>query len=375
MTTPGDIVHEVASSIAPASVAHADAARSQVARGLAHAMAPDLQHAQPHPLPVFGQPLRSGGGVAATSGDLWQSPMTHGNPRRGREASGETDRGALDHLAATLAGAQHRAQPLAKQRVLVVVAGDHPDASNPEAGEHHSTVIAAHAIASGTAALAQVARMSETALILVNAGAAAADHFPNAAITLATAPHHLGSDGPAMSLEVAYRALEAGIALAVSLSAQSTDLRNPASGLALLAVGAIGTGSDLATDALLRQASQHRATTASAATGATLAAVGGPQISVLAGIMLGAASLRVPVILDSYATGAAALVAAAIAPAVTGYLIAGHRGSHPMLPILAHLGLAPVFDVGLGAGDGTGAAMVLPVADHVAALARASHLP
>jgi nicotinate-nucleotide--dimethylbenzimidazole phosphoribosyltransferase len=75
------------------------------------------------------------------------------------------------------------------------------------------------------------------------------------------------------------------------------------------------------------------------------------------------------VILDSYATGAAALVAAAFAPAVTGYLIAAHRGTFTHPAILDHLGLRPVFEVGLGHGEGTGAAMVLPLLDQVAALA------
>jgi nicotinate-nucleotide--dimethylbenzimidazole phosphoribosyltransferase len=90
---------------------------------------------------------------------------------------------------------------------------------------------------------------------------------------------------------------------------------------------------------------------------------------VLAGLMLGAASMNVPIVLDGYATGAAALVAAALAPAVTGYLIAAHAGTFTQPRILAHLGLAPVFEIGLGHGEGTGAAMVLPLIDQVASLA------
>jgi nicotinate-nucleotide--dimethylbenzimidazole phosphoribosyltransferase len=91
---------------------------------------------------------------------------------------------------------------------------------------------------------------------------------------------------------------------------------------------------------------------------------------VLAGLMLAAASIHVPVILDGYATGAAALIAQAFAPRVTGYLIAAHAGAFTHARILAHLGLHPVFEVGLGHGEGTGAAMVLPLIDQVTALAR-----
>jgi len=69
---------------------------------------------------------------------------------------------------------------------------------------------------------------------------------------------------------------------------------------------------------------------------------------------------------------AAALIAARLAPAVTGYLIAAHRGSFAMSAILHHLGLSPIFEVGLGHGEGSGAAMVLPLVDQVGELANPS---
>jgi nicotinate-nucleotide--dimethylbenzimidazole phosphoribosyltransferase len=90
---------------------------------------------------------------------------------------------------------------------------------------------------------------------------------------------------------------------------------------------------------------------------------------VLAGLLLAAASTHVPIILDGHATGAAALVAAAMAPRVTGYLVAAHSGAFTHPRILAHLGLHPLFDVGLGHGEGTGAAMALPLIDQMTALA------
>jgi nicotinate-nucleotide--dimethylbenzimidazole phosphoribosyltransferase len=187
-----------------------------------------------------------------------------------------------------------------------------------------------------------------------------------------------------MTIVDAQLALEAGIALSVTLS-EPPDL-------AVLALGAIGVGAEVASaalvgaltrvapralgDALAERAGESGAALA-AVTGAVsgieaLAAFGGPETGVLAGLILGAASMNVPVILDGYATGAAALVAAAIAPHVTGYLVAGHRGNFTMPAMLAHLGLTPIFDVGLGHGEGTGAAMVLPLVDQVASLARRS---
>ena len=103
-----------------------------------------------------------------------------------------------------------------------------------------------------------------------------------------------------------------------------------------------------------------------------LAAFGGPETAVLAGLYLAAASMNVPIVLDGYATCAAALVAARLAPNVTGYFIAAHNGAFTQPRILAHLGLAPIFEVGLGHGEGTGAAMLLPLLDQVAALAARS---
>ena len=173
----------------------------------------------------------------------------------------------------------------------------------------------------------------------------------------------------------AIHGLEAGLALAVSLSEP---------GLYLLAIGAIGVGAELASAALLgaavgaaptgladpaaELAGARGAELAGAGGLAQLAALGGGDTAVLAGLILGAASMNIPTILDSYATGSAALVAAALAPAITGYLIAAHAGAFTHARILAHLGLRPMFEVGLGHGEGTGAAMALPLVDQVASL-------
>ena len=78
-------------------------------------------------------------------------------------------------------------------------------------------------------------------------------------------------------------------------------------------------------------------------------------------------------ILDDYATGAAALVAVALAPAARGYVIAAHAGTFTHARIRAHLGLVPLFEVGLGHGEGTGAAMALALADQVAAISRGGY--
>jgi nicotinate-nucleotide--dimethylbenzimidazole phosphoribosyltransferase len=297
-------------------------------------------------------------------------------------------------------------------------------------GASHPTVIAAHAIADGSAALAQVARAAHAPILLVDAGAAERAAMPASAVQLGRGATRDLLREPAMTVVDASLALEAGIALAVSLVDQGLDV---------LAVGAIGIGAEVSAAALLgacgtsttaptstaptstaptstaptstaptSTAPTSTAPTSTAPTSTApmrdanididvgiapsdldagaavafakgralasadglelLATFGGPETGVLAGAMLACASMNVPVLLDGEATCAAALVAARLAPAVTGYLVATHGGPRRMLAVL---GLEPVFDVGLGHGEGTGAAMVIPLVDQVAALVRA----
>lgn len=282
----------------------------------------------------------------------------------------------LERLAMIVGGAQHTARPRAERRTIVVVAGDH-GAGDPgiALGASHPTVVAAQAIADGSAALAQVARASKTPVLLVDAGARETAAMPTTAVHLGRGASADLLRGPAMTIVDAALGLEAGIALAISLA-------DP--GLDVLAIGALGVGADVSSMALLgaalgaaptgfadpvaETAGARGAELAGASGLDLLAAFGGPETAVLAGLIVTAASMNIPVVLDGYATGAAALIAARLAPAVTGYLVAAHSGTFTHPRILAYLGLAPVFEVGLGHGEGTGAAMVLPLLDQVAAL-------
>lgn len=283
----------------------------------------------------------------------------------------------LERLAIALGAAQHTARPRGAHKRLLVCAGDHGVGDPGIAlGAADPTVVAAVAIADGSAAVAQVARSSTTPIVLVDAGVREPAAMPADAIALGRGPSQDLTREPALSVVDAALALEAGIALVTSLHDAPLDV---------LALGAIGIGADVAAEALLAAATRtlpvldDAVAVAAAARGIELAnagalellaAFGGPETGVLAGAILAAASTNVPVILDSYATGAAALIAARFAPAVTGYLIAAHTGqlAHPR--ILAHLDLVPLFDVGLGHGEGAGAAMALALVDQVAAVAR-----
>ena len=93
-----------------------------------------------------------------------------------------------------------------------------------------------------------------------------------------------------------------------------------------------------------------------------LATVGGLEHAALAGFILGAAELRVPVIIDGVIAASAALAAAAFAPDAVAAMVAGHRSAEPGASVaLAHLGLEPLLDLGMRLGEGSGAVLALPV--------------
>lgn len=100
-----------------------------------------------------------------------------------------------------------------------------------------------------------------------------------------------------------------------------------------------------------------------------LGAVGGLEIAALCGICLGAANQKVAIVADGFVATSAVLVAAALAPLLTDYLFAGHLSPEPGHAVqLEYLGLRPLLDLQMRLGEGTGAALAMPV---IGAAARA----
>ena len=104
---------------------------------------------------------------------------------------------------------------------------------------------------------------------------------------------------------------------------------------------------------------------------AALVAIGGLEFAALAGAICAARSLRLPVILDGYAVGVAAMLAARLDPLATEVLIASHRsaelGHHA---VLAELGLEPLLDLRLRLGEASGALLALPLIEAAGRLYR-----
>jgi nicotinate-nucleotide--dimethylbenzimidazole phosphoribosyltransferase len=123
----------------------------------------------------------------------------------------------------------------------------------------------------------------------------------------------------------------------------------------------LGAGSDSAMVAAKRRV--VRAAVARAGRGdvaGLLGAVGGGEISVLAGVVLGGARGGAVIVLDGLATGVAALAALRLEPAVAAHLVAGQRSRETAHDaVLAALGLEPLLDLRLRAGEGVGASLAV----------------
>jgi len=91
-----------------------------------------------------------------------------------------------------------------------------------------------------------------------------------------------------------------------------------------------------------------------------LAAVGGLEIAGMAGLMLGGAARRVPVVVDGFISGAAALVATRLAPRARDYLCFSHLSAERGHRVVYDaLDARPLLDLGMRLGEGTGAALAI----------------
>jgi nicotinate-nucleotide--dimethylbenzimidazole phosphoribosyltransferase len=189
--------------------------------------------------------------------------------------------------------------------------------------------------------------------------------------------------GPAMTRAEAVQAVEVGIALVEAERGRGADLvgtgemgignTTAASALVAALTGASvesvtgpGTGVDAEgrrrkIEAVRRALEANRPDPADALD--TLAKVGGFEIAGLVGVILAGAAYRLPVVLDGFIAGAAALVAVRLKPGIRGALLAAHRSSEPgHARVLEDLGLEAYLDLRMRLGEGTGAALCISLA-------------
>jgi nicotinate-nucleotide--dimethylbenzimidazole phosphoribosyltransferase len=93
-----------------------------------------------------------------------------------------------------------------------------------------------------------------------------------------------------------------------------------------------------------------------------LRCVGGLEIAALTGLVLGAASHRIAIVMDGFISTAAAAIAYAMEPKVKEYLFAGHCSAEPGHQfLLDHIGIEPILSLRMRLGEGTGAVLAMPV--------------
>nr|WP_244260138.1 nicotinate-nucleotide--dimethylbenzimidazole phosphoribosyltransferase [Kitasatospora cineracea] len=308
--------------------------------------------------------------------------------------------GVLELIAAQLSGlARQCPPPVPEPGCVAIFAGDHGvHAQGVTPWPQEVTAQMVGNFLAGGAVVNAFAAQVGTEVCVVDVGVAA--ELPDAiqqGRTTGLLPRKVkpGTDdmtqGPAMSRDEALRAIEVGIETARDLVAAGNKvlitgdmgIANTTASAALISVftetdpaevTGRGTGIDDETHArkveVIRQALDlHKPDPADPI--GVLSAVGGLEHAAIAGFLLGAASLRIPVILDGVIAGSAALVAKAIAPEVLAACIAGHRSAEPgHQTALAKLGLRPLIDLDLRLGEGTGALLALPL---VQSAARAMH--
>lgn len=186
--------------------------------------------------------------------------------------------------------------------------------------------------------------------------------------------------GPAMTRDEAVQCVESGIELANGYSKKGYKIigtgdmgignTTPSSAIASVLTGTpvsevTGKGTGISDEALLRKIKViedairlNKPDPKDAID--VLSKVGGTEIGGIAGVILGAASNRIPVIIDGFISTAGALVAYTIEPAVRDYMFAAHKSvekGHRVM--LERMGLTPIVDLGLRLGEGTGAALAM----------------
>ena len=300
--------------------------------------------------------------------------------------------GELLAIAEQLSGVKETLKPSVKRKVVVTMAGDHGIVSEGvSAFPQEVTPQMVSNFVRGGAAINVLAEVSGARVVVVDMGVAAdlSALVREGKIISCKIDHGTRNmaRGPAMTREQAERALESGIEIVGGLVREGVDL---------LATGDMGIGNTTPSSAILSvlsgrpvgqvtgrgtgisdQALENKIRAIEKAIDINrpdpkdpvdvLAKVGGFEIGGIAGVILGAAYYRVPVVVDGFISTAGAMLAKALAPNSAQYMIAAHRSleyGHQFM--LEELGLNPLLNLNLRLGEGTGAALAMSIVESAA---------
>ncbi|MBW8016164.1 MAG: nicotinate-nucleotide--dimethylbenzimidazole phosphoribosyltransferase [Planctomycetes bacterium] len=296
--------------------------------------------------------------------------------------------GRLMDMAQDLAGITQSIKPDFGNKTIVTMAGDHGvTAEGVSSFPSEATVQMVHNFVNGGAGINALAKLNNTNVVVVDMGVAGdlSDLAKSGKIVdkrIADGTENMAK-GPAMSREQAIAAIEAGIEIALELG-KTTDIfgtgdmgignTTPSTAIVSMLTDATvaeltGRGTGIEDDQLKNKVKVIEAALELNAPDASdgidvLSKVGGFEIGGIAGLILGAASLRKPVVVDGFISTAGALIAQAIAPDCTDYIIAAHNSVEPGHKVmLGKLGKQALLDLNLRLGEGTGAALAMNIVD------------
>jgi nicotinate-nucleotide--dimethylbenzimidazole phosphoribosyltransferase len=297
--------------------------------------------------------------------------------------------GRLEDLSIQLAGIQGKARPRIENKAMITMAGDH-GVVDEKVGNWPREVTAQMVVnfLRGGAGINVLARQVGARIIFVDMGVAS-DLKPNPKLIFRKIDYGTKNmcRGSAMIAAQAVKAIETGIEI-VSAEAEK--------GLDIVGTGDMGIGNTTASSAIFAALSGKKVEEVTGrGTGLSdeqlahkievikralavnrpdpsqpldvLAKVGGFEIGGLAGVMLGAASQHIPVVIDGFISGAAALIATALAPQLKDYIIAAHCSAEAgHAAMLKYMGLKPLMNLDMRLGEGTGAALGIFIAEAAA---------
>ncbi|HLO31280.1 MAG TPA: nicotinate-nucleotide--dimethylbenzimidazole phosphoribosyltransferase [Anaerolineales bacterium] len=288
--------------------------------------------------------------------------------------------GRLEELSIQLAGIKAEPFPSVERKAVIVMAADHGVAH--EGVSAYPAEVTAQMVLNflhGGAAINVLARQAGAHVTVVDIGVATEfESMPGLIRRKIMRGTRNQAQGPAMTPAEAEQALQVGVEVLNDEAARGLDIvatgdmgignTTPSSAIAALMTGCpvsqvVGRGTGIDDQGLERKVrviEQALVVNRPDAKDAmdVLHKVGGLEIAGLAGLMIAAASRRIPVVVDGFISTAAAMIAVELAPAVRDYLISAHQSveiGHQAM--LKYLNLTPLLDLNLRLGEGTGSAL------------------
>jgi len=316
----------------------------------------------------------------ASIGPLDRSAMERAQARQDRLTKPRGSLGRLEAISVQVAGITGREQPQIREKAVIIMAGDHGVVA--EGVSAYPSAVTPQMVLNflrGGAAINVLARHVGARVVVVDMGVAADLEAQPGLVVRKVAP---GTGnirlGPAMTRAQAIQALEAGIGVLEDELARGLDIvatgdmgignTTPSAAIAAAVTGlqvaqVTGRGTGIDDRGLARKVAVIedvlRCNRPDPHDGLdVLSKVGGFEIGGIAGVILGAAAHRVPVVVDGFVSTAGAVIAGLLAPQAKAYMISGHKSveiGHQAM--LSFLGLVPLVDLDLRLGEGTGAVL------------------